>query len=186
MNKSLCYTDQSAGKLRLSVIGGEIDRIKLSVLTEERICIENMEIWASIIGASHAFCIRSGEVILSEVFACTEIDFDNQLISSGNLERTNGLKIELTQPGLKYLFFSMLEKWNDSRINFYKDRMEAAQKNSGIGLIYPFPKADEDPRVPMTIFYALGRNGQMEIRSLHSYPNEDAIVLTKTMIDFAI
>jgi len=187
VGKSVVFEDQSARDLRLSIVQGDLDKSQLSILATKQLVgptpkspLYRFE--ANIIGASHLLVFQLGELTVSEVLACCNVDTENQRAHCGPLDHVLG-SVELDFPGqIKYRFEVELEDWKSgfarlqSLVPMAKEPEERA-----IGMIYDFPQEGLF-HPPQTIVSAKAVRGGVGILTAHSYPNEESIVFSQTHI----
>jgi hypothetical protein len=195
------YVEQSVGTLRLVLAKGDINFNKFNVLQKGELVLPlyHFKLTARIIGASHLLTFAWHASQLHEILAC--------LPAQMNLDQTvNGRIIlnrraiaaddgheEIILPGIIYSFFAKTQpyflaaKWLE---NLEREAGTMAWKNSqnSIGLAYDFPSDAPTSAIPKTVVMASvdENSGTGEIVTAHSYPNEQAIVQSKSKIQIRL
>ena len=186
MVQKLKYIDQSALGLRLDIIEGNLDKEQFNILDKGMLIKSNLILNAAVIGASHILTFSNSHIVFHEVFACKdedELQTNSRRIFFGSLGKVgDGLNLDFGGYIL-YMFKSQLFSWADGEF-FLTDIEKLARtgdKANCLGLIYEFPHEKFEP-VAKTIVFAKIKKQGMDISTVHSYPNEGNIVVTKTVV----
>ena len=167
------YIYQSVDDLVLQYIEGNFDTSALNVIKTYNINFNSRyNIELAIIGASHYISIKNkkGERLLTEVFACLELKLENTIRIFPNF---NVHKDSCTLPDkiLEYSVFSTYtEKINSLDLNYFKKHND---------LTYSFKSMNELDATTAIIF-TKNSEDSFHIKTLHSYPNENKLVITGT------
>ena len=183
------YVDQSAKELRLSLLTGNVDMNQFSVLSAGIIQQPKLIIKAGIIGASHFLSIYKDDIVFHEIFACMEVKGGDKLLHYGPLDFVEG-SADLALKGIHYSFEAYMHNWDEAsnRMNDIETEIHNLNDFSkSVGLCFNFAGKDKN-RIPKTLVLAKFHSGpsdglnQLKIKTVHSYPNEDTIVLTEGLI----
>lgn len=186
MNSQDVSVDQSARDLILSVIRGPVVVEDLfDVKAKEMLVYSNFAVDANIIGESHAISLMLPGLRLCEVFACVAPDIKKKRIVYGPLNQFSDESIKLQFGRVSYKFRVKILSWDKGEKDLKRlEKMIHRSKNVGneIGLTYEFPKCASSVRTPKTLVLVEGAMNQIVVNTIHSYPNESNIVLTKSQI----
>ncbi len=180
------YLDQSALGLKLNVIDGALNRNQFALLEKDSVTIKTgLTVEAAIIGGSHILTVKSESagVHFHEVFACTDIKTESRLAYFGPLQKVAGKQDLIFNGNIHYTFSAQFLDWDPfkAKIDEIETRArEACDLPSSIGLIHDFPRKGK--RVPKTVVLMEETGKEIEIKTVHSYPNENSLVLTTTNI----
>ena len=175
------YQDDSARRLRLTLVEGELEGANLRVLAraEQRFGAQ-IRVAAAIIGSSHVIRYAVGACVWHEVFACVPL-------AAGPRRLYTAPVATLTEPvaltpdaWTRYTFSATLTDWSAGAAALH--RLERQVKiGDGLGLVYQFPTTPHLDDPPQTIVSARRTAAQsgVIVETVHSYPNEGAIVLTR-------
>lgn len=186
MKESPEYLDQSASGLQLSVVDGDFNKDQLSILMSETMHFGPLKIDAAVIGASHCISMTGPDFLIHEVFACLDVEA-SKLAYCGKLGSVLG-SIKLNINGYRYKFYLPRIYTFDEEITFlqWKELQNLAdlmKRDEGIGLRFQFPNDEGFMNPPETIVIARKIDGRLTFQTLHSYPNEQRIVLTKSIME---
>ena len=175
------YQDDSARRLRLTLVEGELEGANLRVLAraEQRFGTQ-IRVAAAIIGSSHVIRYAVGACVWHEVFACVPLAAGPRRLYTAPVT-TLTKPVALTPDArTRYTFSATLTDWSAGAAALR--RLERQVKTGdGLGLVYQFPTTPylDDP--PQTIVAARRTAPQsgVIVETVHSYPNEGVIVLTR-------
>jgi hypothetical protein len=179
----LTYVDQSADNLRLNLVEGIVDKKLLNVLSTGGVDLSYGRIEAGIIGASHylEFTRPDGSIAFTEVFACIDVASSNQVLSE-KLQNVASLNKEFGD--INYDFSSCKLNWKEGKEKYNEllGLVHSDHDDLHIGLQFRFPSLEKGDFSPLTLVYVKAdpKNLCVEVETLHAYPNEDALVFTKT------
>lgn len=178
------YIDQSAQDLALNVLQGHPNEEQFNILEQGSLEGIGLKVKASIIGASHMVELTVGDVRLCEVFSC-EADKSRagSMISSSFPEIKVPVVMDLD--GVEYHFecFSTDSLRGAGLFHMLEKQSRFASRRGICGLAYKFPKGGYTQQdFPKTVLVAVVNGGKIELQTAHSYPNEETIVFTKTMV----
>lgn len=180
------FVDQYASELRLNLVQGYTDVSRLSVLCSGNIPSDYARLEVGILGASHYFSYStpSGTPVFTEVFVCTEVEDIGNRVFFGDLHDASHIKKHFGD--LTYDFTAKKHTWGTGEDKFKELLMKVESKSDEhhLGLMKVFPRREEDPFLPVTmVFLSVHPNNlQVEVETLHAYPNDDALVFTKTTV----
>lgn len=181
----LTYQDQSAEDLRLNLVQGAVDKKQLTVLCTGNIEVPYGRVEAGIIGASHylEFTLPNGHIVFTEVFACTEIE-STEKIFYGGLQDAGSIKKHFKD--MTYTFRVRNMKWGAGEAEFehLMEVVKSAFNQFQFGLQFSFPKTDDLEFPPVTLMYVQAdpENMAVEVKTLHAYPSDKALVFTETKL----
>ena len=190
------YIDQSAGELRLNVVGGPLDLSQFTVLSSGRIAGARLHVRAGIIGASHVFALRHVSLPeLHEVFACRDLERTEapaRRLYSGGVGELPGQLECAPADGLAYRFRPQVADFESGArdLALLETRVRDAHgKRDQIGLAYTFPVAPDAPELlsTQTVVWVGVDPDECGIcvETAHCYPNEQTIVFSETRIEIA-
>ena len=179
----MIYVDQSADNLRLSVVQGPIDLSQLHVISTTTLTLNATEyiLLMGIIGASHYIMLvtNEGEVVLTEVLACLSLEAENTLLDSVRDVRALSLNVG----NVHYAFTSDKYMWCTGKHKFEQlVNLTKCTNNTSASLSYVFPTNKKTLFKPTTIVTAVVSGHLITIKTVHAYPNEDALVFTRTIL----
>ena len=135
---------------------------------------------ATIIGSSHVIRYAVGACVWHEVFACVPLNAGQRRLYTAPVA-TLTEPVELTPDAqTRYTFSATLTDWSAGAAALR--RLERQVKaGDGLGLVYQFPTTPHLDDPPQTIVSARRTAPQsgVIVETVHSYPNEGAIVLTR-------
>jgi hypothetical protein len=173
------YVDQSAQSLLLHLVEGGVDENQFTILAVGNTSFPSgLQVKAAIIGASHCIRFSLFGQEWHEVCACVSVHEKGRALVSESLSNVL-LPVSLAlSDELSYSFSSRQTTWEEGRQEV-EGLERVASITKGIGLVYNFPQG-EDGITPQTIVTIEWIEGEALIKTAHTYPNEDAIVLTQT------
>lgn len=189
------FVDQSATELIHTVVEGELDISQFHVLTVGEIIsnFPEFKIIGRIIGASHLITFEIGDKKIHEIFACYDYKTSGKRLASygplgsvqANVELCLWNKVNYSFHSRLYHNQTATEKWlgdleKQAQIISEKDNQKS------IGLIYNFPENEFSSVTPKTIVVAENdvEKKQVNITTAHSYPNEQNIVKSESILKF--
>ena len=175
------YQDDSARRLRLTLVEGELEGAALRVLARaEQRFGAHIRVAATIIGSSHVIRYAVGACVWHEVFACVPLDAGKQRLYTAPVAKLTK-PVELTPDAqTRYTFSATLTDWSAGAAALR--RLERQVKSGdGLRLVYQFPTTPHLNDPPQTIVSArlAAPQSVVIVETAHSYPNEGAIVLTR-------
>lgn len=180
---TLPYVDQSASGLRFYLVAGAVDVEPFTVIATRRLYWNHHKIEMGILGASHFLRIDYGDGnILSEIFACAEMDLKQSFIKSAPFSDLPA-QVQVPFQGMRYRFSPRLANWEDgiAELEDLRKQIALASKERTWGLEHQFPSlpGDDETKPPLTLMWAKV-GGQFTLKTAHCYPNEGHIVFTTT------
>ena len=203
------YQDQSASQLRLCVVGGRLDLGQFTVLEEESVAFQHLEVRAAIIGASHVFGLGvAGDPALHEIFACAQpCSRPATLLSAGVDEIPAALEcsvpVDTGRIGYRFRPWRTSESRGAAALARLESRIAAARRADRpdrIGLAHTFPTAgpagawraeqgrgaapsgSAQPRT-LVLVEVTDREQRVLVETAHCYPNESTIVFSRTRVE---
>ncbi len=194
-NNSNIYIDKSAANIRLSVVDGELEIGQFNVLKQGQIVSDRPQfrIKMRIIGASHLLSFEMGSHIFHEIFACGDIKINTQKIAALETISANSESVKLDlwdkvsyffKPAL--LSYSKAEKWL-RELEIRAKKLSESDNDMDVGLVFNFPCGKSLHKTPKTILIAQcdKSSAQVKITTAHSYPNEERIVQSDSILKFS-
>lgn len=167
------YKDTSSKELRLAFAWKDLDVTPLDVI--EKKTVGDFEF--GILGASHYIKFKNGnEVIFTEVFSCAE--FSSEDTSIIHLQGAKGIDFG-TNIGLKYQFNSRVVEFDELT---YSEMIQKYESNERYGLLFEFPYVGNPKFTPVTLITNKKEGDALVFETLHAYPEENKLVITKTVI----
>ena len=187
MSKVLVYADQSASILRLNLVQGSVDKSNFNILCTRELKSGLEGLRLGIIGASHYFELvdSQGEVVLTEVFACVDLDNPRRVVIADNIQKN--YSAQYVFPGFDYRIDLELKNWEEGMWIFHalRDSIEIETPKS-VGLSFEFPGSEKSANpdfLPLTLVKAIAADDfGFKIETIHAYPNEDMLVYTSTSL----
>jgi len=179
------YADQSARDLQFYLLTGTVDVSHLTVLCEYYMNWGSTRVRFGILGASHFVTVDTADgCTLNEIFACTKLDTDRPTLMSGPLG-TLSSSVRSCIGAIRYEFYPSLVSWDEGEalLNEIADLIHTADKPNQKGLSFDFPCHETDTRVPRTLVLVETVDTRLITRTVHSYPSEDEIVFTTSIVD---
>ena len=175
------YQDDSARRLRLTLVEGELEGADLRVLAraEQRFGAQ-IRVAAAIIGSSHVIRYAAGACVWHEVFACVPLAAGQQRLYTAPVATLTEPVALTPDARTRYTFSATLTDWSAGAAALR--RLERQVKTGdGLGLVYQFPTTPHLDDPPQTIVSArlAAPQATVIVETVHSYPNEGAIVLTR-------
>jgi hypothetical protein len=180
------YVDQSASGLRFYLVAGAVDVEPFTVIATRQLQWNHHKIEMGILGASHFLRIECGDSdVLSEVFACAEVDLERSFIKSAPFSDLPA-QVQVPFEGMRYRFSPRLVCWEDGAAELCELRKQIAESSverRTWGLEHQFPSlpGDDETKPPLTLLWAKV-GGQFTLKTAHCYPNEKQIVFTTTTL----
>ena len=87
---------------------------------------------------------------------------------------------------IAYNFMAQIEEWKEgsNQLKAWEDRANSHEtRENSIGLVYDFPKVGSEHSPKTIVIVTSDQTSQIIAKTIHSYPNEDTIVFTKTEIN---
>jgi len=174
------YRDDSAQRLCLHIVEGELDITAFRVLAQARQRFgEHIGMTAAIIGGSHAIRYEVGTLIWYELFACAAPKGEQKRLYSARLEALTK-PVELALDGRTRYTFSATVSDSTTGETALQRVKKQAKDSDGMGLMYHFPTTAKLP-IAQTIVSVRRAFPQpaVIVETVHSYPNEGTMVLTR-------
>jgi len=189
------YIDQSARFIRHYLIEGHLDLEQFTVFQEGsmRIRQHNLELTGRIIGESNIFSFQLDDFVFHEILACTDVNLKSLAqvrASYGPLDEGVAQDISVRlRARVNYRFGAQVLKLVDARkwLASFEDRaLSFASQDKTIALVHTFSydKEQQPPDVPKTIVLGqyLPAFHEIRITTAHSYPNEQKVVRSDSVI----
>ena len=178
MQTVIDYIEQSSKQLVLQVFGRHPSRKVLNVLAESVLENEGIRVEAFVIGTSHAVLISQGSQKIAEIFSCSGIDELVPIIQ----KPLNALDspVEILQGELEYSFESECKDMQVGHQRLISLKSRKCDSRNTV-LAYSFPDCGEGP-TPATVVAVELLDDHMCWETAHTYPNEDRVVFTRTIL----
>lgn len=176
------YVEQAADSIRLYLSNGRPNYEQFSILKGLYKNFDTVKVSYGILGASHFVHVKSPKHELAEICACVNGDFtdSDKIIFAKHLKDiTNG---HLHVEDSCYSFDYKKVKGKAMVANELKHLRHHKTKDS-LHIIQKFPGRHFFSKKAITEL-VLNFDGEiLEIRSVHTYPNEDSAVFTKSTVN---
>lgn len=187
----MIYKNQSCHDLELNIIKGSFDSSNFEILSSNTIMTPLGKLEAAIIGGSHYFQLynHKNQLLFTEVLACYEF---NKLAHQKRYQYKDFKQlqnIDLKFDSIHYQTKIWQQQWEEDLINGYCHPHKITkedQASTHFNLVFTFPDADNysdaynNSSESITSISVSNLNTAIEIKTLHSYPNEKKIVLSHT------
>ena len=169
------YKDTSSKELRLAFAREDLDVTNLDIIDKK--VIGDFE--CGILGASHYIkFIKDGRVLFTEVFSCAEFSSENTSILQ--VKDTVSAKLEQSFGNVSYQFSSHIIDYTQE---MYSDYMRLYEIETDKALLFEFPYDGDPEFTPVTLIIYTKHHDAVRFDTLHAYPEENKLVLTKTVIN---
>jgi hypothetical protein len=177
---------QTAHDLRLNLIEGPIRKwSQFNILKVEEKAMGPWRIKAHVIGASHLISVRYKHVRFHEILACLKVKAPTGRICCSPLMHTGSLSHRFPDR-IEYRFDSKILKWSAGQPIILKlEQMLPADGDRQFGIMAEYSPV-RTGTTPKTIILIKMTSQALKFETVHSYPNEDCIVLSETSIKEAL
>lgn len=168
------YFDTSANELQYYIASQELDVTDLIIIEQKTFSGYGFDIKLSVLGTSHSAHITYQNKTITEVFACKK-PFQSDICQTieNPLSLDNDFQFETSDFATKTSF---------RKIPFHMDEIiKRVANTTGLVTLFPNKVGDLDKK-SVTWVEVRFQLSYIEIRSMHTYPDEGAIVLTKSII----
>ena len=176
------FKDLSAHALRLRLYAGSVTCPDATVLLRGRAEHGDLEVHASVIGASHVMEVRSGSLALTELLACAAPE-DAQPLAWW---QPGDSAVEYAaHDAVRYRFDAQVMDLERARATVRQLRgmiRRADRSPSEIGLAHGFPSGSNGLWTAEPLVWAAVRLGGVVARTAHSYPSEGLVALSESSI----
>lgn len=172
----------AARDLRLNLVEGAMDDWShFRIMKVEGMAMGPWDVKAHVIGASHLISVNCKGVLFHEIIACMEVKADAKRVYYGPIPDGGNLTHRFVDR-VDYRFDSKILKWGIGEpLMIELERLASKGGESQIGLVAEFPPVDT-AIIPKTIILIKLDGKVLKFKTVHSYPNEDCIVFTETII----
>lgn len=182
---SLLFKDISYKKLQLAVLQEAVDVRQLSIFQERKAYFSEqaVHVHAGIIGTSHFVQLQYADgSFFSEMFACNDLKASEvQSLCLLPMEQLNeAVKIHHAQ--INYHFTQKKLPYTTSR-NDITNWSQQAQEQADIFLEHHFEPTAPNTPSSLTLLSIQSTQSGILIETVHEYQEENAIILTKSMIN---
>ena len=168
--------------LKLNLLNELIDPgLYFTVLKQSKLR-GSINVNAFIIGSSHVIIFNVGKHYLTEIFACQNIPKQKEFLKFTPFTGKKNCVIKEQVDSFSYSCTIDKYEWDGDLIREMLTLADNSLQHEEIGLTASFPSKDKSI-VPHTVISVPKMdNGGCNVKTLHSYPNEDAIIITETSI----
>ena len=170
------YVDQSASRLALTVLDGDVDMRQFTVLRAATLHAGPLAVTASIIGASHVLSFSTPERTVTEVFACAGARSEATPLVIAPLAHLMDCDTCFVLGEVEYRFQTRLGELAD--VQRVKANLARGQRE--IGLAFTFPQRTRDEEPPETIVTVRLAGAGFVAETAHGYRQEGCFVLTSS------
>lgn len=164
----MIYIDQNSTELKLSLTISDFNKEPLQVISTKEITLGGFNIEFGILGASHFVTFKKDNFLFSEIFACVEID------GIDSMKNIHNLKLDREN----YSFSSSIKSWYEDGESAYNKAI--TKTNTFPSLEFVFPSEKEGLFQARTNVIISILNGYIIVDTIHAYPNENNVVVTKS------
>lgn len=173
------YIEQTADDLRFYLLTESVDETQFLILGEQRLEWGDYEVTLNILGESHLVTVAGNSGFLQEICACTDVSAPESVIITGGMLHDLPGSFAHRSGALGYAFHQQ-----SGLISEHTDHLATLQ---ALPLTKPTCTAaytfsthpSHGPHEPVTIVNAEVEH-TLTIRTLHTYPNEDRFMFTKS------
>jgi len=202
---ALEFLDLVSSELRFNLTSADVDLDQLSPIVRNSVQIgaagKELAVEIGILGASH-FMRLSAErddkaAQLTEVFACSEIVTKDQRHYCGPLGDSGAIELfeqSVLDNRFHYSFEAWTREWSDDgtqrAVEILAKQIKRCRDDFNsmrIGLEFEFPSKREDitedqKPVTLVLLKADDPSGNLDLRTVHSYPNEGKVVFSRSIL----
>ncbi len=182
-DSDLEYQDQSAHKLKLTVVDDDIDLSQFRIVKEGWLENDALIVQSGIIGTSHFVKLNYDKGVIYEVLSCSGVECSGKKLFNSSLSSMiETSHQEIRNETIQYTFQHRIETWNEGRHLMDKIEIECLDlETNRISLTHEFASID-DKGSPKTLLIAQLEREGLQLKTVHGYPNEGLIVFTNSNI----
>lgn len=179
---AIVHRELHSKDLKLNLLNKLIDPdLYFTVLKQSRL-EGRINVNAFIIGSSHVIIFNSGNQYLTEIFACQNIPKQKEFLKFTPFTGKKNFVIKEKVDSFSYSCAIDKYKWDEDIIRDMLALADNSLQHGNIGLKASFP-SKEKSMVPHTVIsIPQMSNEECNVKTLHSYPNENAIIITETSV----
>ena len=174
------YKALTTDSLKLSLLSGPVEPERYFHVIERAELSGKTGIRAYVIGSSHV-AVFGDDPCITEILACSEAPQENLCLRRRPFEKPGGQQIRIDIGPFRYRCDIETVPFGSGAVNRMQDRANAFAANGRIGLSAEFPCLNGRP--PLTVICAETLPGGGRVRTLHSYPGEDRVVMTDSSVE---
>jgi len=177
------YIEQSAGSIRLCVVKGSFDYAQLTILSEENITWNNILVRIGVLGESHFIQFTTGIEVLNEVCACISVVTleESEVFVNDFLPNVNEKSLTTHFSDFVYTFDFGYHTWEKGIKLLGKLTERDREEKNVFEITHTFPANNKKCAEPVTQIFVIQKE-ILQISTFHTYPNEQIIVSTKSIL----
>lgn len=168
------YAEQNSDQLHLYVVAGDSNIEQFEVIEQKTITTPLGDVFFGILSESHFVAIQTDDYKITEICACTTGSFETTPVISGNLQALPQT-VAHTNTNWAYTF-------EQTRHSILTDQVQISKHENTLS--HTFPSGESSGPAPVTIVGFTVSDSKIEIESIHSYPDEQLFVRTKSCFTF--
>ncbi len=175
------YVEQPADSIRLYVSEGRPNYEQFSILKGLYKNFNTVKVSYGILGASHYVHVKSPTHELAEICACVDGDFSesDNIVFAKHLKDIANNAIHLKGDRYSFEYKKVAGK---TLIKNELRHLRHHKNKESLNISYKFPGKHFFSEKALTELLLNFDGESLEIRSVHTYPNEDAAVFTKSTL----
>ncbi len=175
------FIDQSIESIRFCLLNKPIDEKQFTILETMSQQWYDYSVDVKILGESHMVTVSGKNGFIQEICACTDIDANQTSVIHKDYLRTFQQPIIHRSQRLGYSFYVQFGKI--SQLKLQLESLVKQIQNPDVATLHHWFAAHPDfsETDPLTLVL-LEPESTLTVRSIHTYPNEDRLVFTKSLI----
>lgn len=174
------YKTLTADSLKLSLVSGPVEPQRFFHVMDRAELAGEPAIRAYIIGSSHV-AVFGDDPCMTEILACSRVPRENLSLRCRPFEEPGVNRIRIDIGPFRYRCDIETVPFGSGAVDRMQDQANAFAANGKIGLSAEFPCLNG--RAPLTVICAETLPGGGRVRTLHSYPEEDRVVMTDSSVE---
>lgn len=174
------YKTLTAESLKLTLVSGPVDPELFFHVMEHAELAGEPGIRAYVIGSSHV-AVFGDDPCITEILACSPVPEENLSLRCRPFEEQEQNRIRIDIPPFRYRCDMETVSFGSGAVERMQDQAKSFAENGKIGLSAQFPC--QNGRAPLTVVCAETLPGGGRVRTLHSYPEEDRVVMTDSSVE---
>ena len=178
----IVHRELLSGNLKLNLFNELIDpELYFTVLKQSKLK-GSINVNAFIIGSSHVIIFNVGKHYLTEIFACQNIPKQKEFLKFTPFTEKKDCVIKEQVDPFSYSCAIDKCEWDEDLIREMLTLADNSLQHGEIGLTASFPSKDKSIVPHTVISVPKMNNGECNVKTLHSYPNENTIIITETSV----
>lgn len=183
VNRLMEYKPLTTDALKLSLISGPVEPERYFHVMKQAELQGSPGIRAYVIGSSHV-AVFGDDPCMTEILACSEVPQENPSLRCRLFEEQGQNRVQLDLGSFRYRCDIETVSFGSEVIDRMRDQAKSFAENGKIGLSAKFPC--RNGLAPLTVVCAeVLPDGGGRVRTLHSYPEENRVVITDSSVEWA-